>query len=264
MNRLQSKLTELKNTNKKGLFIYLTAGVNDFDMTLEAIKIAEKEGVDVIEIGIPFSDPIADGPIIQQAAQIAIKNGASITNVLEFVKKVRTVTQIPLVCMGYINNVLTYGVEKFVLAAKSAGLDGAIIPDLPYEEAGNMLDICKKNDFSLINFVTPNTTAQRINETCKNADGFIYCVSVNGVTGVREIDYTPINEVVKIVKQQTQTPVAIGFGIGTPAAAKAASSVADNIIVGSAVMQKLMAEGLTAYGELIKTIRQALDEGSQV
>ena len=112
--------------------------------------------------------------------------------------------------------------------------------------------------------MTPNTTAQRINETCKNADGFIYCVSVNGVTGVREIDYTPINEVVKIVKQQTQTPVAIGFGIGTPAAAKAASSVADNIIVGSAVMQKLMAEGLTAYGELIKTIRQALDEGSQV
>ena len=263
MNRLQTKLTDLKKIDKKGLFIYLTAGVNDFDMTLEAIKIAEKEGVDVIEIGIPFSDPIADGPIIQKAAQVGIKNGASITKVLDFVKEVRTVTQIPLVCMGYINNVLTYGMDKFVVDAKASGLDGAIIPDLPYEEAAKMTEICKKNEFSLINFVTPNTTKERIIETCKNADGFIYCVSVNGVTGVREIDYTPINEVVKIVKEQTDTPVAIGFGIGTPKAAKAASSVADNIIVGSAVMQKLMDEGLTAYGDLIKIMRKALDEGSQ-
>ena len=198
MNRYAQLFSRLDKANQGAFVPFVMLGDPTPELSLAIVDALVEGGADALELGIPFSDPIADGPIIQQAAQIAIKNGASITNVLEFVKKVRTVTQIPLVCMGYINNVLTYGVEKFVLAAKSAGLDGAIIPDLPYEEASNMLAICKKNDFSLINFVTPNTTAQRINETCKNADGFIYCVSVNGVTGVREIDYTPINEVVKI------------------------------------------------------------------
>lgn len=260
MTRLSDKLESLRKANKKALFIYITAGAPDFQTTIEAVKAAEKSGADVIEIGIPFSDPIADGPVIQNASVIALKNGATMKKVLQLIKDLREVTQIPLVGMGYINNILTYGVEKFIDDFKAAGLDGMIIPDLPHEESEDMRAVCKKAEFHLVEFVTPNTIVSRIKETCKSADGFIYCVSVNGVTGVREIDYSVINDIAKMVRQETNVPLAVGFGIGSPEAALAASEVADAVIVGSAVVKRIVEKDITGAAQLIADIRKALDE----
>jgi len=155
---------------------------------------------------------------------------------------------------------LTYGVEQFIGDFKDAGLDGMIIPDLPHEESAEMRVICKQADFHLIEFVTPNTIPARIKETCQSAGGFIYCVSVNGVTGVRAIDYSVINDVAKLVREETNVPLAVGFGIGSPEAALAASEVADAVIVGSAVVKKVLEKDIAGAGALIAEIRTALDE----
>lgn len=260
MTRLSDKLESMRKANKKALFIYITAGAPDFETTIEAVKAAEKAGADVIEIGIPFSDPIADGPVIQQASVVALQNGATMKKILGLIKELREFTQIPLVGMGYINNILTYGVEMFIGDFKAAGLDGMIIPDLPHEESADMRAVCKQADFHLIEFVTPNTIPARIKETCLSADGFIYCVSVNGVTGVRAIDYSVINDVAKLVREETNVPLAVGFGIGSPEAAIAASEVADAVIVGSAVVKKVLEKDIAGASLLIADIRTALDE----
>lgn len=261
MTRLDDTLQTLQANGKKGLFIYITAGAPDFATTIEAVKAAEKAGADVIELGIAFSDPIADGPVIQKAATIAIQNGATTKKVLDMVKTIRSFTQIPLIGMGYINTMLNFGVEKFIQEFKAAGLDGMIIPDMPHEESADIAQICKDNAFHLIEFVTPNTIQTRIREICTSANGFIYCVSVNGVTGVRKIDYKPINDVVQLVKKETTVPLAVGFGIGTPAAALEASEYADHVIVGSAVVKLILEKNVAGAGELIQSIRQALDKG---
>ncbi|WP_110955920.1 tryptophan synthase subunit alpha [Anaerosinus massiliensis] len=260
MTRLNKTLSALRKANKKALFIYITAGAPDFETTMEAVKAAEKNGADVIEIGIPFSDPIADGPVIQEASVIALQNGATMKKVLALIENLRKVTQIPLVGMGYINTILTYGIEKFVADFKAAGLDGMIVPDLPHEESEEMRAICKASAFHLIEFVTPTTISARIKETCQSADGFIYCVSVNGVTGVREIDYGVINDVAKMVRKETDVPLAVGFGIGSPEAAIAASEVADAVIVGSAVVKCIVKKDMDGAANLIADIRKALDE----
>ena len=191
MTRIEKKFAALKDAKKKGLVIYLMAGVPDAKGTIEAVKAAERAGADFIEIGLPFSDPLADGPVIQAAGIRALKGGMTLAGVLELVREIRKFTEIPLIGMGYINNVLHYGAEKFVADAKAAGLDGAILPDVPHEESAGLRDICAKQDFRLIEFVTPGTTPDRLAQTCESANGFIYAVSVNGVTGidtVRSVD----------------------------------------------------------------------------
>ena len=270
MTRLDKVLSELKNQNKKGLFIYLMAGVPDDEGTIEAVKAAERAGANVIELGIPFSDPLADGPVIQEAGIKAIKGGMNLTRLLALIKKIRTETQIPLIGMGYINNILHYGVEKFVKDFKEAGLDGMIIPDVPHEESADIRAVCKKADFHLIEFVTPGTTVERMKETCSSADGFIYAVSVNGVTGARDggaqafgqaavIDYEVIGKVAELVKKETNVPLAVGFGIGSPEAAVAASKHSDAVIVGSAVVSKILQNKLGEAEAFIASLRTALD-----
>lgn len=259
MTRLDDTLARLNKAGKKALFIYITAGAPDFESTVAAVKAAEEAGADVIELGIPFSDPIADGPVIQEAATIAIRNGATMRKVLDLVKKLREFTEIPLIGMGYINNMLNFGIAEFIEEFKAAGLDGIIVPDMPHEESKEMAKLCKAADFHLIEFVTPNTVPSRIEETCLSATGFIYCVSVNGVTGVRDIDYGQINEVVKLVRKQTKVPLAVGFGIGSPEAALKASVNADAVIVGSAVVKKILAKDIAGGAKLIASIRSALD-----
>ena len=260
MSRLQKKFDELKTLNKTGLVIYITAGLPDFEGTIRAFKLAEQAGADIIELGIPFSDPMADGPIIQAASYQAIKNGMTLPKVLGLVKEIRKFSQLPIMGMGYINNMLNYGFEKLAVDAKAAGMDGFIIPDVPHEESEEMRRVCSGQGLHLVEFVTPGTTDERIKETCTTADGFIYCVSVNGVTGVRKIDYTPINNVIAHVKKQTDTPCAVGFGIGNPAAAVKAAAKADAVIVGSAVVKLIMEDRFEEAGELISAIRQALDK----
>lgn len=261
MTRLSETFATLKKQGRKALFIYLMAGAPDIKTTIEAVLAAEKAGADVIELGVPFSDPIADGPVIQAAGVTSLKNGVKMKHIIDMVKSLRQVTQIPLIGMGYINTMLNFGVKKFIEEFQAVGLDGLIIPDLPHEESAEIMQFCQSRDFHLAEFITPNTTVERMKETCKSANGFIYCVSVNGVTGVRKLDYTPIHEVMKIARQQTDIPLMIGFGIGNGAAAKEASRYGDGVIVGSAVVQKIADHDIAGACQLISSIRQALDEG---
>ena len=260
MTRLDKVFADLRAAGKKGLIIYITAGAPDMETTLAAVKAAEAAGADIIELGLPFSDPMADGPVIQAADVAAIRSGMTVKKALALVKKIRTFSAIPLLGMGYINNVLHYGLEKFVQDFKMAGMDGLILPDVPHEESGELRQICAKEEFHVIEFVTPGTTPERIKETCTSANGFIYCVSVNGVTGVRKIDYAPIGKVAELVRQQTRVPVAVGFGIGSPEAAVAASRHADAVIVGSAVVKRLLDKDIDGAASLIASLRRALDE----
>jgi len=259
MTRLEQKMADLRAAGKKGIFIYITVGAPDFQTSIEAVKEAAKNGADVIEVGLPFSDPMADGPVIQDASVKALANGVNIAKELEFVREVRKFTDIPLVGMGYINNMFHYGLEKFVTDFKTAGLDGVIIPDLPHEESGDMRAICAAQDFHLVEFVAPGTTEARMQQTCTDATGFIYCVSNNGVTGVKKVDYSHIGEVCSKARKYTQTPLAVGFGIGSPEAAVAAAAHADAVIVGSAVVGRLLKGEFADAMTFIASLRQALD-----
>lgn len=258
--RVDKVLANLKAQGKKAIYIYVTAGAPDIETTIEAVKMAEASGADVIELGMPFSDPMADGPVIQTSSVMALKNGINLEKELELIKEIRKFTQIPLMGMGYFNNMLHYGFEKFVVDFKAAGLDGLIIPDLPHEESEEMREICAANDFILAEFITPGTTPERMKETCTSAKGFIYCVSNNGVTGVKKVDYSQIGKVIDNAREYTDVAFAVGFGIGTPEAAVEAAAHADAVIVGSAVVKLIIENKLDEAGKLIKSMREALDK----
>ena len=269
MTRLEKKLATLKSEGRKGLFIYITAGAPDVETSLRAMLEAERAGADVIELGIPFSDPLADGPVIQESSALAVRNGMTIYGVLEIVRRIRKESEMPLVAMGYINNLLSYGFdgqkiyngfEKFVVDAKAAGLDGVILPDVPHEEAEAMRAISKRNEFHLVEFITPITTVERMRETCSEADGFIYCVSNTGVTGVKKLDFGVINRVARAARQFTSIPMAVGFGIGNAESAVAAAVETDGVIVGSAVVRLLLDGKFDEAMSLIRSMRAALDQ----
>ena len=257
--RLDEKLRKLRAEGRTGLYIYVTAGCPSAAATVDIVRRAEKAGADVIELGLPFSDPMADGPVIQEASVIALKNGMTMKKALEVVKEIRKHSEIPLIGMGYINMVHHYGFEKFVTDFKAAGMDGVIFPDVPHEESADMRRICAAHDFTLTEFITPGTTGERMEETCKDARGFIYCISNYGVTGVKEIDYSIIGNVCKAARRYTDVPLAIGFGIGTPEAAARAGKQADGVIVGSAVVKKIIDGDVDGGIQLIADMRKALD-----
>ena len=257
--RLDEKLRKLRAEGRTGLYIYVTAGCPSAAATVDIVRRAEKAGADVIELGLPFSDPMADGPVIQEASVIALKNGMTMKKALEVVKEIRKQSEIPLIGMGYINMVHHYGFEKFVADFKAAGMNGVIFPDVPHEESADMRRICAAHDFTLTEFITPGTTGERMEETCKDARGFIYCISNYGVTGVKEIDYSIIGSVCKAARRYTDVPLAIGFGIGTPEAAARAGKQADGVIVGSAVVKKIIDGDVDGGIQLIADMRKALD-----
>ena len=269
MTRLEKKLATLRAEGRKGLFIYITAGAPDVETSIRAMLEAERAGADVIELGIPFSDPLADGPVIQESSSMAVRNGMTIDGVIDVVRRIRRESEMSLIAMGYINNLLSYafdgsaahynGFEKFVVDAKAAGLDGVILPDVPHEESGAMREISKRNAFHLVEFITPVTTVERMRETCTDADGFIYCVSNTGVTGVKELDFSVINRVVRDARQFTDTPMAVGFGIGNADSAVRAAVETDGVIVGSAVVRRLLDGKFDDAMALIKSMRDALD-----
>lgn len=257
--RLDEKLAKLRADGRTGLYIYVTAGCPNAEATVDIVRRAEEAGADVIELGLPFSDPMADGPVIQEASVIALRNGMTIKKALEIVKEIRKHSEIPLIGMGYINMVNHYGFEKFVTDFKAAGMDGVIFPDVPHEESADMRRICAAHDFTLTEFITPGTTEERMAETCRDARGFIYCISNYGVTGVKEIDYSIIGSVCKAARRYTEVPLAIGFGIGTPEAAARAGKQADGVIVGSAVVKQIIDGDIDGGIQLIADMRAALD-----
>lgn len=231
MNRI-SKAFE----NGKAFIGFLTAGDPTLDKTEEFILTMEKSGVDLIEIGIPFSDPVAEGKVIQRANIRALSEGTTIDKIFEMVKSVREKSQVPLVFLTYLNPVFIYGYEAFFSKCKDIGIDGIIIPDLPFEEKEEIMLFCEKFHVNLISLIAP-TSEQRISIIAREAKGFVYCVSSLGVTGVRSDIKTDLQSMISAVKKATKTPIAVGFGISTTEQASVISEYADGIIVGSAIVK---------------------------
>lgn len=228
--------------NKKAFIAFVTGGDPDLETTEALIPQMAEAGADLIEIGIPFSDPIAEGIVIQEADERALKAQTTTDKLFDMVKRVREKVEIPLVFMTYINPVYTYGTERFIKKCAECGIDGVIIPDVPFEERGEVLDICEAQGVALISMIAP-TSKERIHMIAREAKGFLYCVSSLGVTGVRSKITTNIKEMVDQVKAVSDIPCAIGFGISTPIQAKEMAAVADGAIVGSAIVKIIAQHG---------------------
>lgn len=228
--------TEKAFENGKAFIPFVTAGDPDLETTEKVILAMAEAGADLIEIGIPFSDPVAEGLVIQKADERALAGGTTTDKIFDMVKSLRTKTDIPLAFMTYINPIFVYGSERFVKNSKDCGIDALIVPDLPFEEKGELSEICKSHDIRLISLVAP-TSHERISEIARDAEGFVYVVSSLGVTGVRSEIKTDIGEMVKLIKQAKDIPCAVGFGISTPEQAEKMAKLSDGAIVGSAVVR---------------------------
>ncbi|MCD7828771.1 MAG: tryptophan synthase subunit alpha [Clostridiales bacterium] len=242
----------------KAFMPFITCGDPDLETTEKLIAAMEKAGADLIELGIPFSDPTAEGPVIQEANLRALSGDVTTDKIFDMVRRVRKTVKIPLMFMTYANVVFSYGAERFIGICEEIGIDGLILPDIPFEEKGEFVGICKKHDVVLISMIAP-TSEERIGMIAKEAEGFIYCVSSLGVTGERSNITTDIGGMVRAVKAQNDIPCAIGFGISTPEQAAEISKVADGIIVGSAVVRlcgqygRDCIESVTEYIKKMKT-----------
>jgi len=257
-NRLTTKLTQLRERNEKALVLFLTAGYPHLDSTTPLVLELAQAGADIIELGMSFSDPLADGPVIQASSQQAIKNGITLDHILEQVKEIRKHTNIPLVLMGYLNPILHYGEEKFFDDARKAGVDGIILPEVPLEELDRFLSLTRKHHLADILLVSPATTDKRIREIDEVSSGFLYCVSTTGVTGRSNIGN--IESYVSRVKSNAKNnPVLVGFGIKTPEDAQRIAQHADGVIVGSALIQKITQGGTaTEIGDWVRQLKNAI------
>ena len=248
----------------KALIAYVTVGYPNIAATLEIVPLLARQGCDIVELGIPFSDPLADGATIQKASFQALKNGVTTQLCLEVAKQLSQTVEIPLVFMTYFNPVFSYGLEEFCSACASSGINGLIIPDLPPEE-GFELDIAtQKHNLDLIYLLAPTSTEERIKLVAERSRGFIYLVSVTGVTGAREKLPVDIEAFVTEVRKVATQPLCVGFGISTPEQAKRVAQTADGVIVGSRIIQLMETEDdfTTQVGNLITDFRQALDKPS--
>jgi tryptophan synthase alpha chain len=257
MNRIDLKFQELKQKGEKALISFVTAGDPDLNTTLEIVLAMEEAGADIIELGIPYSDPLADGPTIQASSNRALKNGAKIVKIMETVKSIREKTQIPLVYLAYYNSIFKYGMEKFLKQCSEFGIDGIIIPDLPIEERKDIINMGEKYGVNLIPLVAP-TSKERIKNIVKDAKGFVYCVSVNGVTGARNGIATNIEGYMNEISEYTNIPKALGFGISSGAMAAEFKPYCDGIIVGSAVIKKI--ENETDKDHIILNVKKFIEE----
>lgn len=237
MNRIDRKFQELKKENKKAFIAYITAGDPSLEAAKRIVLTLEDAGVDIIELGIPFSDPLADGPVIQAASHRALQNKVTLKKIFRMVGILRKATDIPITFMTYYNPVLRYGIEKFIKSCKHNGVDGAIVPDLPYEEAGDLIQCAKREGIATIFLAAPTSTRKRIREIVKNSTGFIYYVSLTGVTGARRNLPSDIASNVRMIKSITKKPVAVGFGISAPRQTRDIVRIADGAIVGSAIVK---------------------------
>ena len=258
-NLLTNKISKVFKDNK-AFVAFLTAGDPSMDKTEEFILALERAGADLVEIGIPFSDPIAEGPVIQEANERALSAGATTDKLFTMVKRIRQKTEMPLVFLTYINPIFVYGIERFFKACQESGINGVIVPDLPYEEKGEILGIATSYEVDVITLIAP-TSKDRIQMLAKEATGFIYLVSSLGVTGVRSEIKTDLKTIIADIRQVSETPIAVGFGISTSEQAKAISGTADGVIVGSAIV-KIIAEYGENAGEIlfdyVKSMKQSL------
>ena len=244
----------------KAFIPFITCGDPDLETTERTVLEAAKNGADLIELGIPFSDPTAEGPVIQAANERALKGGVTTDKVFDLVRRLRERTDIPLVFMTYANVVYSYDAERFMAACHETGIDGLILPDLPFEEKGEFLPVCRKYGVELISLIAP-TSEGRIAMIAREASGFLYIVSSLGVTGVRSEITTDLASIVKIVRENTDIPCAIGFGISRPEQAERMAAISDGAIVGSAIIKLLAEYGREApshVGEYVKQMKEAV------
>jgi tryptophan synthase alpha chain len=262
-SRLDLTFQRLKAAGKKALITYLMAGDPSLVETEQLILELEKAGADIVELGVPFSDPIADGPIIQQAAERALRSGTTLRGVLSMVRRLRTQSQIPLVFMAYYNSIHAFGPERFCREAAAVGLDGLIVPDMPPDESGPLQEPAAAAGLQLIFLLAPTSTAERRAYVARHSQGFVYYVSLTGITGATLGQVSDIARNVEQIRRLSNTPIAVGFGITTPRDAAEVSAIADGVIVGSALVKQIAAgqqqQGLAArVSGFVQSLKSAM------
>lgn len=248
--------------NGKAFIPFITCGDPDLETTAAAVRAMAQNGADLIELGIPFSDPTAEGPVIQAANIRALSGGVDTDKIFDLVRELRKDVTVPMVFMTYANVVFSYGADKFISICREIGIDGLILPDIPFEEKEEFAAICRRYDVALISLIAP-TSENRIGMIAGEAEGFIYLVSSLGVTGVRSEITTDLGAIVKVIRENTDIPCAIGFGISTPEQAKQMAGIADGAIVGSAIVRILAQYGKEApahIGEYVRKMKEAVRE----
>lgn len=252
--------------NKKAFIPFITAGDPDLSITEQLIPTMAEAGADLIEIGIPFSDPVAEGIVIQEADLRALASGTTTDRIFGSVQKIREKTDVPLAFMTYLNPIFVYGSERFIKRATECGIDALIVPDMPFEEKGELLQLCSQYEIDLISLIAP-TSKERIRAIAADAQGFIYCVSSLGVTGVRREITNDIEDMIKLVKESKDIPCAVGFGISTPKQAAQMAACADGVIVGSAIVKIIAQHGADCIPHVcdyVKSMKNALTDYENV
>jgi tryptophan synthase alpha chain len=243
MNAIEKSFAELKERGRKAFIAYLTAGDPDLGATVRLVLELAKNGVDMVELGVPFSDPVADGPVNQEAAIRALRNGATLSGILDAVRRIRESSSIPVILFAYCNTILQYGLARFAADAVRAGVDGVLVLDFPPEEAADYKVLMDGAGLATIFLVSPVTSEERIDCIARYASGFVYYVSQMGVTGMRDAVGGSVPDMVARIRRHTSVPVAVGFGISTPDQVRQVAEFADGVIVGSAIVRKIGESG---------------------
>lgn len=262
MSRIGPTFEALQREGRKALIMYLTVGYPERESALELVPAIVAAGADMIELGVPFSDPLADGATVQRATEQALRNGVRVSSCLETVRRLREQgIEAPIVFMGYYNPILQYGIDRFCREAATAGVDGFIVPDLPPEEAHELHAASRAHGLDLIFMLAPTSTQQRIGEVARLASGFIYCVSLTGITGARSELPPELPAFLQRVRAETHTPIAVGFGISEPRHARQVAEIADGVIVGSAllnIVEQTVDQGTQAVQEFVAGLHSAV------
>jgi len=264
MSRIPARFESLRKAGRKGLIPYITAGDPKPSLTVPLLHALVEAGADIVELGVPFSDPMADGPVIQRAGERALKNGVGLKDVLQMVVRFREDDRTtPVVLMGYANPIEAMGVESFVAAAQAAGVDGVIVVDYPPEECAEFSALLKKNGMDPVFLLAPTSTAKRIDEVARIGSGYLYYVSLRGVTGAGHIDLSEISAKIPMIRAATRLPIGVGFGIRDAESARRIAETADAVVIGSRIIQEIEAAGpeqaVSRVGAFLRPIRQALD-----
>ena len=265
--RLESTFERLRSRGEKALIAYLMAGDPGLAETEQLVLAMEQAGADIIELGVPFSDPIADGPVIQQAAERGLRSGTSLRQILLSVKSLRRRTEIPIVLMVYYNSMYALGIETFCKAAQAAGVDGLIVPDMPPDEAGPLKGPAAAAGLRLVFLLAPTSTPARRTYVAKETQGFLYYVSLTGITGAKIRNMAEVGANVEKIRKVTQTPVAVGFGVSTPDDAAQVAAMADGVIVGSAIVKQIALhqqkpDMVAKVGDFVGSLKQAIRQAS--
>jgi tryptophan synthase alpha chain len=264
-SKLDRTFSQLRKKGEKALITYVMAGDPSLQDTEQLVVELEQAGADIIELGVPFSDPIADGPVIQQAAERALRSGTSLRAILSMVTGLRKKTQVPLVLMAYYNSIHAFGPERFCQEAAQAGVDGLILPDMPPDEAGPLKGPAAEAGLPLIYLLAPTSTAERRTFVARQSQGFVYYVSLTGITGAKLLNLADVEKNVEKIRKVTRVPVAVGFGVATPEDAAKVAAIADGVIVGSAIVKQIaayqqkpdMVKQVAAFVRSLKTAMRA-------